>query len=256
MLPNDFDTYRWRTSKLIDLVEQTGPDTRLRLVEWHILSDNETFFNFNETEFATCVHKLITPTQTFSCMESHGKLLTSVDIFQENVAAKDQPPEWVDKLPFYHSREKCSITDIQCLNLKSCNENTLNREVPEVKPVPVPLPPMHPMGAFMHTYSQPVLDRAQRSRLWSSEGSTAPIRPFGSYITPRLILGRNPAVSSTSFSYPSAFMQGLQLFDYPVAQNPTSYTPIAHTPMSRVVPSLQETLPDDDPAFDDMPELA
>lgn len=256
-MPNDFDTYRWRTSKLIDLVEQSGPDTRLRLVEWHIMSDNEAFFNFNETEFATCVHKLITPTHAYSCMESHGTLLTSVDIFQEDVGPKEEgPSKWAEKLPFYHSKEKCSITDLPCANLKSCSENSLNRDQPEVK-LPTSAPPMGSMASFMQNYSQSLQNRMSRSsRLWSETSSS--IRPFGSYVTPRLILGRNPAVPATSFSYQTNnYVQEFPLYDYPVAQTPIPYNRLVHTPMThQAVPRLQETMPDDDPAFDDLPELA
>lgn len=257
MVPNDFDTYRWRTSKLIELVERAGPDTRLRLVEWHIMSDNESFFNFNETEFAVCVHKLITPMHTYTCMETHGCLLTSVDIHQDDVGPKDGPPEWVDTLPFYHSEEKCSIGDLQCMNLKSCQENCLNRDPPQVR---VTSAPTGSMASFMQHYTHSLQSRMSRSRSqFSTETSTAAARPHSSYITPRMILGRNVPLHASAFQYEQTnFPQPVPFYDYPVAQTPIPHNRSRPAPLAHLVPRFQEILPvsDDDPAFDDLPDLA
>lgn len=254
MLPNDFDTYRWRTAKLIELLEQTGPDTRLRLVEWHVTSDNETFFNFNETEFATCVHKLITPTHVYCCMESHGSLLTSTDIFQENVGSPNGPAEWVDKLPFYHSMENCSVTDLQCTHMRSCKENSLNRDVARVVHPPV-IPPVQSTAGSMDSSSsrRSIQERMTRSRM--AQNST--IRPYGSYMTPRLVHARYSMNIARHFTYPS-----MPLFDYPADELPAHLARLAPIPIAQLHPPntsrriMHEPMHDDDPAFDDMPELS
>lgn len=248
-MANEFETFRWRTSKLIQLVEQTGPDTRLRLVEWQIMSDNESYFNVNETEFVTCVHKIITSSHTYSCLESHGGLLTYLDLFQEDVAPPDGgPAEWVDKLPFFHSDERCSITDIQCTNLKSCKANSLNHGPPEVK---VSAPPPRIDTTEDHLSDFNLNNRFVRSLPRS--GVAMSLRPAGPYVP------HDPFEPIVYMADPEE--ADLPLYQYPVTRPAIPFIRTAPTPapaprLQISVSRYQETYPDDDPAFDDLPELS
>lgn len=121
-----YDLVFWRNKILIDQLEQLGAGAKIHLITWEILSDNEAFFNFNEENFATTIHKLYLPTCTFWCNETSDTLFTGCDILQTNVAADGEPEQMVDLLPFYHSLENCSESDTQCLGLPSCYKHELN----------------------------------------------------------------------------------------------------------------------------------
>lgn len=266
MTATEFDVFRWRTEKLIRLVEANGPDTRLRIVEWQVSSDNETFFSYDESQFASTIHKMITTSCIYTCIEQHMSLRISTDILQENVGQVDGPSVWLDKLNFYHTHEQCSVNDLHCSNLNSCNESLQKIEMPEIHESVHPVNDNMPMNYMRNHMSvenpympinstqnqRPSLSHrtmaARSSYFWANVTTPPADRPLTAYSSLQTQL------YSMESEVPLDEIQWRET--YRVPPQAEQHQVHERRGMSQFSARYLETYPDDDPAFDDMPELA